>query len=100
MQLKPPPLRRRATQSRANPDAIQVGEVTGFRQKVLRRAGASINGMSGQSRYVLECQRPGCGHTYCEEGIRVRRRRCPQCDGGEPGLPVPTEEKTLFDIAD
>ena len=31
-----------------------------------------------------------------EAGIRVHQRKCPVCDGGKPGLPVPAEEPSLF----
>ncbi len=55
-----------------------------------------MDGMAGQNLYVLKCQRAGCGFEYAEEGIRVHQRRCPKCDGGKPGLPVPEPEPTLF----
>ena len=52
--------------------------------------------MDGQSVYVLQCQRPGCRHEYGEEGIRVHQRKCPRCDNGAPGLPIPDPAPTLF----
>ena len=73
------------------------GFVNRHRQKVLRKVDWVDGGMAGQSVYVLRCQRPGCGFSYGEEGIRVHQRRCPQCDGGQPGLPAPSVQPSLFD---
>lgn len=66
------------------------------RQKVLRKVNWVDGGMAGQSVYVLRCQRAGCGYEYGEEGIRVHQRRCPRCDNGQPGLPVPQAAPSLF----
>ena len=67
------------------------------RQKLLGRAArVGSAAMDGQRVYVLQCQVGGCGHEYGEEGIRVHQRRCPRCQGGKPGLPVPMLEPTLF----
>jgi len=72
------------------------GYVNPQRQKVLRKVPWVDGGMEGQSVYALQCQRAGCGFEYGEEGIRVERRRCPRCDGGVPGLPVPEAAPMLF----
>ena len=76
--------------------STRPGFVNRHRQKVLRRAGRDSEGMEGQSVYVLQCQRAGCGHIYGEEGIRVHQRRCPRCDGGQAGLSVAEAAPTLF----
>ena len=65
-------------------------------QMVVRRAGRDSNGMPGQNVYVLRCQNAGCGAEYGEEGIRVHGRKCPRCQDGKPGLPVPEAAPTLF----
>ncbi len=72
------------------------GTVNSNRQKVLGRAARLGGGMEGQRVYALQCQVAGCGHVYGEEGIRVHQRRCPRCQEGKPGLPVPVLEATLF----
>jgi hypothetical protein len=36
--------------------------------------------------YVLRCG--GCGHEYGANGSDIHLRKCPNCQGGAPGLPV------------
>lgn len=36
--------------------------------------------------YVLRCG--VCGHEYGANGSDIHLRRCPNCQGGAPGLPV------------
>ena len=38
----------------------------------------------GQSIYVLRCDH--CHHTYGANGSDNHQRRCPNCQGGAPGL--------------
>lgn len=80
----------------AEAQSTRPGTVNRQRQKVLRKVDWVDGGMDGQSVYVLQCQRPGCRHEYGEEGIRVHQRKCPRCDNGAPGLPVPEPAPTLF----
>jgi predicted Zn-ribbon and HTH transcriptional regulator len=80
----------------AEAQSTRPGAVNRQRQKVVRKVDWVDGGMDGQSVYVLQCQRPGCGFEYGEEGIRVHQRKCPRCDGGLPGLPVPAAAPTLF----
>lgn len=35
--------------------------------------------------YVLRCER--CGNEYVANGSDIFQRKCPQCQGGKPGLP-------------
>lgn len=35
--------------------------------------------------YVLRCTK--CGHMYGANGSDIHLRRCPECQGGRPGLP-------------
>ncbi len=37
-----------------------------------------------QKIYVLQCLR--CQHTYGANGADIHLRKCPQCQGGAPGL--------------
>lgn len=76
---------------------VEAGTINANRQQVTRKAGRSARGMAGQQVYVLHCLQPGCGHQYGEEGIRVHQRKCPRCQGGGPGLPVPDAMPGLFD---
>ena len=80
----------------AEPPSTRPGTVNRHRQKVIRKVDWMDGGMDGQSVYVLQCQLPGCCYEYGEEGIRVHQRRCPRCDDGTPGLPVPAPTPTLF----
>jgi hypothetical protein len=38
----------------------------------------------GQFAYRLECLE--CGYTYGANGTDVFQRKCPECQGGEPGI--------------
>jgi hypothetical protein len=86
----------RASKQAARSVTVEPGATNHHKQMVVRKAGRNAEGMDGQSVYVLRCTRAGCGHEYGEEGIRVHQRRCPKCDGGKAGLPVPPPEPTLF----
>ena len=50
-------------------------------------------GLAGNDRnqrvYEIECAR--CRHRYGANGSDIWQRRCPECDGGRPGLDVGTE---------
>jgi Zn finger protein HypA/HybF involved in hydrogenase expression len=37
-----------------------------------------------QTVYQLECS--NCGHVYGANGSDIHLRRCPECQGGAPGL--------------
>ena len=73
---------------------IEPGTTNSHGQIVVRKAGRAADDLPGQSIYVLRCTR--CGHEYGEAGIRAHQRKCPKCDGGKPGLPLPEPEPTLF----
>ena len=40
----------------------------------------------GQLSYRLECQEDGCGCVYGANGTDVFQRKCPNCQGGNPGI--------------
>jgi len=87
-----PPARVARSAPRAT--TVEPGTTNHHGQTVVRKASRAVNDLPGQSVYVLRCK--GCGHEYGEAGIRVHQRKCPVCDGGKPGLPVPAEEPSLF----
>lgn len=52
-------------------------------QMVIRRT--SLRGDSNQWVYQMRCLR--CEHNYGANGFDTHHRRCPKCDGGQPGHP-------------
>lgn len=40
-----------------------------------------------QTVYVLKCTH--CGTSYGVNGSDIHLRKCPECQGGRPGIPVP-----------
>lgn len=57
-------------------------------QEIARKT--NVGGPEGQRIYVLRCT--VCGHEYGAYGIDADIRRCPACQDGPPGLPVPPEQ--------
>jgi hypothetical protein len=74
----------RRRRSRANRGATtQVGYTNRNRQTVLRATG--LPGTDHlQYIYVLRCG--DCGHEYGANGSDTHQRKCPECQGGLPGL--------------
>jgi hypothetical protein len=89
--LKSPVPKGRPTPAKPR-TALKLGEVNAQSQKLVERLGKSQEGMRGQNVYTLECQRPGCGHRYCDDGIQFAHRRCPRCDGGAAARKAPEAE--------
>jgi hypothetical protein len=56
-------------------------------QQIVRKTDAG--GPEGQRIYVLRCT--VCGHRYGAYGIDADIRRCPACQDGPRGLPIPPE---------
>jgi PHP family Zn ribbon phosphoesterase len=54
-------------------------------QVVIRNTGLPGND-HGQYVYQLGCSH--CGHVYGANGSDIFERRCPECQGGRPGLPI------------
>lgn len=69
--------------------AIRGTTTRGYRnesgQVVVRNTGRRRGDM-GQVVYELRCTR--CGNKYGASGTEIYHRKCPQCQGGKPGLPV------------
>lgn len=56
-------------------------------QEIVRKTNAG--GPDGQRIFVLRCT--VCGHEYGAYGIDADIRRCPACQDGPAGLPIPDE---------
>ncbi len=63
---------------------------------MLLKGPASLAGIRGQRIYVLQCQVAGCGYEYGEIGLLLHDRKCPRCQGGKRGLPLPHVAPLLF----
>lgn len=57
-------------------------------QEIVRKTNAG--GPQGQRIFVLRCT--VCGHQYGVYGIDADIRRCPACQDGPPGLPIPPDD--------
>jgi len=60
------------------------GYVNRNHQKVIRRTNTPGSDHM-QWVYVLRCGK--CAHEYGANGSDIFERKCPQCQGGKPGLP-------------
>ena len=65
------------------------------RQVVERATGAPSAERAHQSVYALRCR--DCGFLYGCNGLDIKERRCPQCQGGVAGEPVQERQPGLFD---
>ena len=45
-----------------------------------------------QSVYILQCSK--CGHKYGSNGSDIYQRKCPSCQGGEPGPKLLRNERS------
>ena len=64
-------------------------------QAVERATGAPSAARPGQFVYGLRCGK--CGHTYGCNGLDIKDRCCPFCQGGVPGEAVREPQPGLFD---
>ena len=65
------------------------------RQVVERATGAPSAERRGQTIYALRCR--DCGYNYGCNGLDIKERRCPQCQGGVAGEPLPARQQgSLF----
>lgn len=67
-------------------ETTQIGYVNRNRQRVLGTRDVHGND-HGQFSYKLVCQQDGCGHEYGANGSDIFQRKCPHCQGGQPGIP-------------
>lgn len=56
--------------------------------------------MDGQRIYHLKCCRivagRDCGYEYGANGADAHNRKCPECQGGAKGEPLPEATRSLF----
>ena len=62
----------------------QIGYVNRNGQRCLGHRARPGN-LEGQLAYKVECA--NCAHVYGANGADMHERRCPNCQGGKPGLP-------------
>lgn len=82
----------------ARPRARALTTEPGFRnpngQVVQRATGAPSTTRDSQLIYALRCGT--CGTIYGCNGLDIKERRCPGCQGGVPGEPLPEPPPSLF----
>ena len=97
MQLRSPTRRpgRLATAS-AGPrtPTTEPGFANPNRQVVERATGAASNVRRSQTVYALRCR--DCNFGYGCNGLDIKERRCPACQGGVPGESVQERQPGLF----
>ncbi len=74
--------------SRISAETTEPGYRNRNGQVVIRDTGLAGNDHY-QRVYEIECGR--CRHRYGANGSDIWQRRCPECDGGRPGLDIGTE---------
>jgi hypothetical protein len=67
--------------------STSVGFVNSNGQVVIRNTGSPGTGF-GQTIYQLGCSL--CGYVYGTNGSDIFDRKCPKCDNGRTGLPLPS----------
>ena len=90
-----PPRRSAASRSTARSPTTEPGFTNPNRQVVQRATGAASTTRDGQNIYALRCR--DCSHTYGCNGMDIKERRCPQCQGGVAGEPLRETQPGLFD---
>ena len=64
----------------------QIGYVNRNNQRCEGHRGV-VGTDHGATAYRMVCQQSRCGHVYGANGTDVFQRKCPQCQGGKPGIP-------------
>ncbi len=98
MKLSPPPLRgRRISTASSNPRALttEPGFTNPNNQVVVATTGAPSTTRDGQGIYRLRCRH--CDGQYGCNGLDIKGRLCPMCQGGAPGEPLRDPAPSLFD---
>ncbi len=87
---------RRSASARSGPrtPTTEPGFTNPHRQVVERATGAPSASRAGQAIYALRCR--DCGFTYGCNGLDVKDRCCPFCQGGVPGEPLREAQPSLF----
>ena len=66
-------------------ESTQIGYINRNNQKNLGTRGTKGTDHNATS-YKLECLVSGCGFAYGANGTDVFHRKCPRCQGGNPGI--------------
>lgn len=88
----------RAAGRRSGPRAptTEPGFTNPNRQAVERATGAPSLTRPGQAVYALHCG--VCHHLYGCNGLDIKERRCPACQGGVPGELLRESQSSLFPL--
>lgn len=90
-----PPRRAAGGRAGARAPTTEPGFRNPNRQTVERATGAPSTTREAQTIYALRCG--DCGHGYGCNGLDIKERRCPACQGGVAGEAVPAQPPGLFD---
>ena len=90
-----PPGRARHVRPGLRAPTTEPGFRNPNRQAVERATGAPSTTRDAQTVYALRCG--DCGYGYGCNGLDIKERRCPACQGGVAGEPLPEPAPTLFD---
>ncbi len=90
------PGRASATRPGARAPTTEPGFINPNRQVVERATGAPSLTRPGQTIYALHCR--DCHYIYGCNGLDVKERRCPACQGGVPGEPLREAQPSLFPL--
>ena len=73
---------------REDKGTTRAGFINPNQQQNLGRTQPPIKGTDyGQCVYIIQCTR--CGLIYGANGSDIWERKCPKCQGGNPGIPLP-----------
>ena len=89
-----PPRRRKNSRTTMRTPTTEPGFTNPNRQIVERATGAPSVSRTGQNIYALRCR--DCGHTYGCNGLDIKERRCPACQGGVAAEPLREPQPSLF----
>jgi len=95
MKLTAPPRRGTGVRSKATAATTTPGFVNPNRQEVIRDTGAASTTRDSQSIYELRCN--ACKHRYGCNGMDIKARKCPVCQGGVVGETLREAMPSLFD---
>ena len=98
MRLTPPtrpPGRGTTAKANTRTPTTEPGFLNPNRQVVERATGAPSLIRRSQTVYALRCR--DCGFTYGCNGLDIKERRCPSCQGGAEAEPLQERHPGLFD---
>ncbi len=89
-----PPRRAAGAGTKNRALTTEPGFTNPNRQVVERATGAPSTTRDSQTIYALRCR--DCGHAYGCNGLDLKERRCPACQGGVAGEPLREAQPGLF----